>query len=51
MRAGILKSHGNGQSGGSFGRWVGRDFVVSVVLYEFRYSPSPFKIDVTCQKN
>ena len=50
LRRGILKSHGNGQSGGSFGRSVRCGFVVSVVLYEFGYSPSPFKIDVTCQK-
>ena len=43
----ILKSHGNGQSGGSFGRSVRCGFVVSVVLHEFVYSPSPLKIDAT----
>ena len=40
-----------GQSGGSFGRCVRCGFVVSVVLHEFEYSPSPLKIDVTCQTN
>ena len=41
----------SGQSGGSFGRCVRCDFVVSMVLHEFEYSPSPLKTDVTCQKN
>ena len=47
---GILKSHGNGQFGGSFRRCVRCDFVVSVVLHEFRYSPSPLKTDATYKK-
>ena len=46
----IIKSHGNGQPGGLFGRCVRCGFVVSVVLHEFEYSPSPLKIDATCQK-
>ena len=41
----------SGQSGGSFARCVRCDFVVSMVLHEFEYSPSPLKTDVTCQKN
>ena len=41
----------SGQSGGSFGRCVRCDFVVSMVLHEFEYSPSPLKTDVSCQKN
>ena len=47
---GILKSHDNGQSGGSFGGCVRCGFVVSWVLQEFRYSPSPLKIDATYKK-
>ena len=50
LRFGILKSHGNGQSGGSFGRSVRCGFVVSVALHEFGYSPSPLKIDATYEK-
>ena len=45
---GILKSHGNGQSGGSFRRAVRCGFVVSSVLHEFEDPPSPLKIDATC---
>ena len=51
LRRGILKSHGNGQFGGSFRRCVRCDFVVSVDFHEFGYSPSPLKIVATCQKN
>ena len=46
----FLKSHGNGQFGGSFRRCVRCDFVVSVFLHEFGYSPSPLKIDATYKK-
>ena len=47
---GILKSHGNGRSGGSFGRAVRCVFVVSVVSYE---SPRPLDaltIQLLCKK-
>ena len=47
----IIKSHGNGQPGELFGRCVRCGFVVSVVLHEFGYSPSPLKTDVICHKN
>ena len=48
LRPGILKSHGNGQSGGSFRRAVRCGFVVSAVLHEFEDPPRPLKIDATC---
>ena len=47
LRIGILKNHGNGQFGGSFERCVRCVFVVSVVLHECGYAPSPLKIDTT----
>ena len=50
LAAGILKRHGNGQFGESFRRCVRCGFVVSVVLHELEYSPSPLKIVVTCKK-
>ena len=50
LRAGILKSHDNGQSGGSFGGCVRCGFVVSAFSQQFRYSPSPLKIEATYKK-
>ena len=41
----ILKSHGNGQSGESFGHCIRCDFVMSIVLHEFEDSPSALRIN------
>ena len=41
----ILKSHGNGQSGESFGHCIRCDFVMSTVLHEFEDSPSALGIN------